>query len=153
MVDEEFIPVEDVAEILQVKIRQAHRYGEGPNARIRTRKAGHRKMFHKGDTLTLAADLGVLNQPRPNRPKTDLVPAGEMLEYIRERDRRLEEMQQQLISAAAEIGRLQAQLEMRLLPEDAAELRRQMSEIELERDQLRRELENQPKPWWKRLFG
>jgi len=57
MAEEEYITVEDAAAILQTKTRQAHRYGEGPNARIRTRKAGRRKLFHRGDVEQLARDL------------------------------------------------------------------------------------------------
>lgn len=153
MVEQDYIPVEDVADILQVTIRQAHRYGEGSNARIRTRRAGKRKMFNRADVMVLANDLGVLSQPRPNRPKMDLVPVGQMLEYIRERDQRLEELQQRLISAAAEIGRLQGQIEMRLLPEDVLALRQKLEEVERDRDRLHNELRRKTLPWWKRLFA
>ncbi len=152
-----WIPVEDAADILQVTTRQAHRYGEGDNARIRTRKAGRRVMFHKEDVESLAADLGVLHAPRPHRAKTDLVPAGEMLDYIRERDRRLEELQQQLTGAAAEVGRLQGLLEaQRPLLEDTEGLRRRLAELEVERTQLQAELEAERaarQPWWRRLLG
>ncbi len=150
-----WIPVEDVADILQVTTRQAHRYSE--SGRIRTRKAGRRVMFHKEDVESLAADLGVLAQPRPQRPRADIVPAGEMLDYLRERDRRLEELQQQLTSAAAEVGRLTGLLEgQRSLLEDAEGVRRRLAEIEAERDQLRAELEAARAtqlPWWRRLLG
>jgi chromosome segregation ATPase len=161
---EHWIPVEDAAEILQVTTRQAHRYGEGPNARIRTRKAGRRVMFHQEDVEALAADLGVLSQPRPQRQRADLVPTGEMLDYIRERDRQLLDLQQQLNSAYAEAGRLTGLLEaQRSLLEDADGIRRRLAEIEAERDQLRSDLEAQraeleaeralQQPWWRKLFG
>ncbi len=127
MAEPEYITVEEAAEILQVTTRQAHRYGE--RGRIQTRKAGRRVMFNRTDVETLADDLGVLTSPRPNAPRTDLVPAGDMLDYIRERDQRLDELQGQLVSAAAELGRLKA-----------------------ENDQLRHQLTTR-RPWWSRLFG
>ncbi len=150
--DAEYIPVEEVAEILQVTTRQAHRYGEGENARLRTRKAGRRVMFNRTDVEALAADLGVLDRPRAQRPKTDLVPAGEMLDYIRDRDRRLEEYQHQLVQAAAEIGRLQGQMEgQKRLIDEADNIRQMLDEVKAERDQLRVELERRQSLWQRLL--
>jgi multidrug resistance efflux pump len=150
--DAEYIPVEEVAEILQVTTRQAHRHGEGENARLRKRKAGRRVMFNRTDVEALAADLGVLDRPRAQRPKTDLVPTGEMLDYIRERDRRLEEYQHQLIQAAAEIGRLQGQMEgQKRLAHEADNIKQMLDEVRAERDQLRAELA-QRQSLWQRIF-
>jgi hypothetical protein len=107
---DEFITVEEAAERLQVSTRQVHRYGEAPAARIRTRKAGRRKLFNKADVEVLAADLNVEDKPKPV-PKAELMPASDLLHYIRERDQQLADVQQQLNRAMLEIGRLQGQLE------------------------------------------
>ena len=133
---DDWITVEDAAERLQVSTRQAHRYGQPPLSRIRTRKAGRRMLFHLGDVEELAAELNVEAKPAP-RPKTELVPVGEMLTYIRERDQQLSETQERLNRAMLEVGRLQGQLEQRLLPEDADALRQQLQQAEQERDALR----------------
>ncbi len=69
------------------------------------------KLFHRGDTEALAAERKEATPAHPKSPKTDLVPVGEMLAYIRERDGRLEDMQRQLTEAAATIGYLRGQLE------------------------------------------
>jgi len=140
--DNEYITVEEAAEILQVTTRGANRYGHGPNPRLRSRKAGRRLLYNKADVIELARDLGVLNQPRPTRPKTDLVPAGDMLNYIRERDNRLDALQQALNQAMLEIGRLQARLEQhKLLADENNELRNRLAETEARIIQLESELE------------
>ena len=79
MDDEEYMPVEEVARVLGVKPRQAHRYAEGPQPRIRTKRLGlhNRKMFHKGDVEALVTERRTA--PAVQQPKAELVPAGEML--------------------------------------------------------------------------
>ncbi len=148
-----YIPVEDVATILGVKTRQAHRYGDGPNPRIRTKMVNHRKLFHKGDTEALAGERKAAKPHSAQRPKTDLVPVGEMLEYIRERDRQVEELHRQLTEAAAQVGYLRGQLEQRLLPEAAAALHQQVEALKMERDALQAQLKAKRQPWWKRFFS
>lgn len=146
--NEAYISVEEAADLLRVSTRQAHRYGEQEHGgRLRTRKAGRRTLFHKGDVEALATELGVEYKPT-ERPKADIVPAGEMLHYIRERDQQLSDVQGQLNRAMLEVGRLQGQLEQRLLPEDADVLRQKAVAAEQERDALRHQLERMP--WWAR---
>lgn len=177
MPDEEYLTVEEAADILQVTTRQVHRYGSGPNARIRTRRLGKRVMFHRSDVDTLANDLGVVRsavERTPKPPKAELIPINEMMLYLRERDQQLNEVQQQLNQALLRIGHLQGQLEQRLLPEDEQSLRQEIVQLqrererllqeseqlqaELERQQTERisieaELERRSQPWWKRIFG
>jgi hypothetical protein len=152
--DAEYIGVEEAAVLLGgITTRQAHRVGQ----QARTRTAGKRTLFHRGDIEHLAEQRGVdreaveqARQYQPqSQPKTDLVPAGEMLDYIRERDRKLEEMQQQLYAAALEIGTLRAQIEQRLLPEDVAALRQRVAELEATEQALRAQIEERPpRRWW-----
>lgn len=144
---DEYITVEDAADILQVGIRMVNRYGNGPNARLRTRRAGRRILYNKADVRQLAADLGVLDQARPQRPKTELVPVGDVLDHMAQ-------MQQQLNQAMLEVGRLQGMLEQqKLLTADADELRQRLAAAEGARNALQEELERRSRPWWKRLFG
>lgn len=149
--DEAHISVEEAADLLRVSTRQAHRYGEQEHGgRLRTRKAGRRTLFHKGDVEALAAELGVEYKP-PERPKTELVPAGEMLHYLRERDQQLNDVQQQLNRAMLQVGRLQGQLEQRLLPEDADLLCQKVAAAEAERDVLKQRMNSLPR-WARCVF-
>jgi small-conductance mechanosensitive channel len=154
--EEHYIPVEEVAVILGVTIRQASRYAD----RVRTRKAGKRVLFHKGDIDAVAEEKRIEDAARgearkyePPKSKTELVPVGEMLDYLRERDAKIDQQQQQLIAAARRIGELEVQLQQRLLPEDAQHLRQRLAEVEAQATQLHAELERKNKSWWERLFG
>ena len=150
MSDTEYIPVEDVANLLGVKTRQAHRYGEGSSPRIRTKMVGHRKLFHRGDTEALATERQETTPTRAKSPRTELVPIGDILDYIKERDRQLEDLQRQLTEAAAQIGYLRGQLEQRMLPTEAEKLRQEVEALKQERDTLRTQLKPQQKSWWVR---
>ncbi len=137
--DAAYIPVETAAEILRMTARQVNRYGN--EGRLQTRRAGRRVLYLRSDVDALAAELGVTLRPAP-RPRAELVPVGQMLDYLRERDARLDELQRQLLSAATEIGRLQQTIEhQRLLAVQAEQLRTRVAELEAERDQLRAELD------------
>ncbi len=142
--------MEQAALVLGVKTRQAHRYAESEQQRIRTKHIPphNRKLFHRGDVEALAQERR--SAPATvQRPKADLVPVGDMLDYIRERDRQVQELQRQLQEAAAQIGYLRGQLEQRMLPEDAAALRAQIDALQRERDTVQAE---QRRPWWLRAL-
>ena len=145
MSDDEWITVEEAASILGVSPRQVHRYGE---TRLKTKQAKRRTLFFRADVEALAQEFGLADRPPPApRPaKQELVPAGEMLDYLRERDRQLAEAQSKLEQALLTIGRLQGELER------ANELRRLLDDTQAERDRLREEIASR-KPWWKRLRG
>jgi hypothetical protein len=150
MADEEYITVEDAADILRVVPRQVNRYGNGPDARLRTRKAGRRVLYHRGDVETLADDLGVVNKPQtPRTPASELVPQGKVLEEWRLRERehqeQINELHAKLNAAAHRIGELEAQLQHRLSPEQERALR---DELAAYKTQL-----SGGRPWWKRLLG
>jgi len=132
--------------MLRLTTRQVNRYGSGERPRLRTRRVGRRILYHEQDVEELAQELNVTLKPKIAKPKTDLVPASEMLEYIRERDRQLGELQSQLNQALLEIGRLQGQLQ------ETQHIRKQLEDVQAERDELREAIQ-QARPWYKRLFG
>lgn len=139
MTGEPYIPVEEASQLLRVTPRQVNRYGSGDKPKLRTRRAGKRVFYHREDVEALADELDAAHRlAPPPAPRTDLVPAGEMLEYLRDRDARHDVLQGQLMAAARENGELRAQLEA----------------VTAERDQIRGLLETtQRRPWWKRFRG
>lgn len=157
------LTVEQVAAMLNLSVRSAHRYAE--SKRIRTRRAGRRVLFHAGDVDALARDLDIAaSAPPAPQPKQELVPAGQLLDYLKERDRHLSEAQARHEQALLEIGRLRGLLETyKALPEDVERLRQQVDQLEAERaalhaerDALQARLAQQQaeKPsFWKRLLG
>ncbi len=141
--------MEEVAAIMGLSIRQASRYA----SKVRTERINQRVLFHRGDVMEQARLKGIEHEAReraatyqPKPTKTDLVPASDMLEYIRERDRQLAEVQAQLSQALLEIGRLQGQLI------EHQQIRQQLTDIQTERDELKAAM-NRARPWWKRLLG
>ncbi len=149
MADEEYISVEEVAAIMGLSVRQASRYA----AKVRTERINQRVLFHRDDVMKQARLKGIEHEAReraatyqPKPTKTDLVPAGEMLEYIRERDRQLAEVQAQLNQALLEIGRLQGQLT------EHQQIRQQLTDIQAERDELRQAI-HRAQPFWRRWLG
>jgi hypothetical protein len=145
---EEWLPVEEAAAILHVTVRQVNRYGQGDEPKLRTRKAGQRTLYYRHDVEQFARERGAEYVPEtePKQPGAELMPPGEMFDLIRE-------MQDRLMAASRRVGELEGLLQMRLLPEDAEELRRRLAVAEAERDVLKREVEQRRKPWWKRLLG
>ncbi len=146
---DQWLTAEQVADRLGLTARQVNRYGTPTAtkpARLRTQRAGRRVLYHREDVDQLAEELQPRLRPRASRPKTDLVPAGDMLEYIRERDRQLAEVQAQLNQALIEIGRLQGQLT------ETQRIRGQLEAVQAERDELQ-EAVRKSQPWWKRLFS
>ncbi len=159
MADEEWITVEEAARILHLSPRQTHR------AEVQKKLIGRRAMFLRADVERLAADSEAHLRPAPLAPRAEIMPQGEMLDYLRERDQdvrdaqgRAEAAQQHLAQAMLEIGRLQNQLEGRLLPDQAAALQTREAQLEAQVAQLQAELDrlshaNQPRPWWRRLLS
>jgi chromosome segregation ATPase len=175
---DEYMTVEDAAAMLRVSIRTIHRNGEV--GKVRTVNMGRRTMFHRGDIERLAEEMDATKRPErsqgPPPSRSELVPASELLE-------RVWELQQRLEQAAITIGRLQGQLEQRLLPDDERNLQRRLIQAESERDHLRERLEQMERerqlsaerddlrdrlerleqqqieeiearrPWWRRLFS
>jgi hypothetical protein len=151
----QYIPVEEAAAILGLSIRQTSRYA----GKVRTKRIGTRVLFHRGDIEQQAEEKRIKDQiheeaqpykPPPKQPSTELMPPGDMLDYLRERDQQVERLTQQLTAAAHRVGELEAMLQQRLLPEDAEALRRERDDL---RERLRHLEPQQKKSWWQRWFG
>ncbi len=149
--DSEWITAQEVADMLRVSIRHAYRYGEDGDIVIR--RIGRRIEFSRASAEELAAKLNVDIKPITKPPKTDLLPASELLDYLKE-------VQNRLDNALLTIGRLQGQLDQRLLPDDEHQLKQRLAETETARtilqqqlDTAQAELERLKRPWWKRLLG
>lgn len=145
--DAEYMPVEDAAEVIGLGTRQVHRYGQ--QGQLRSLQVGRRVLYHRGDVEALADKLGRTREARPQRPrepKQELVPAGQMLDYLRQRDQELAEAQRRLETALLEVGRLRGEVERRLLPEDADGLRQELANVKAERDVLRQQLDRTSGP-------
>lgn len=158
MSDEEYIGAEDAAKILRVTSRMVYRYGEGETPKLRTIRTGRRILFHQGDVQALAEEQNASQRPSPT---TDIIPASELLDFVRE-------LQGQLMLASRRIGELEGILGQRLLPEDEQALKKQITDLTAERDQLQQERERlqaelekeqapteleQKRSWWQKLFG
>ncbi len=152
MPNDDYISVEEAADLIGRSPRHTSRYAN----KVRTIRVGTRTLYHRDDMAHIAAELRARDsiheraeqhRPQPKQPSTELVPPGEMLDYVRERDHQVERITQQLTVAAHRVGELEALLSQRLLPEDAAALRQ-------ERDALQEEIRRlKGRPWWKRLLN
>ena len=136
-----YIPVEDGAALLGLKLRKVQRYVE--QGQIRTKQVGLQTLVHQGDVEALAAERRPAKPSTPPPPQTGLVPVDELLSYMRERDQQLEELQRQLHEALAQNGYLRGQLDQRVLLDDRDALQKRMAKLE-------RQLELAQEPWWKK---
>lgn len=157
---DDWITVEEAAAILRRSTRQVHRLASEEN-RIRTEKVSYRKLFYRPDVERLAVELRSADAPPP-KPRQELVIPSDMLDYLREKDQQIAQTQTQLQQAMLTIGKLQAEVERRVLPEDVEQLRAQLAQMETERAALQEQLAAaqaaqeeaaRPLPWWRRLFG
>lgn len=138
---EAYIPVEEAAALLGVTPRQAARYKD----RVRTKRAGQRILYHRGDIEQQAALKGQGQDARAaakvyQPPKPARIPTDEFIQYLREREQHSDRLQEQLRQAAHRIGELEALLSQRLPVEDAAALRNQLAAVTAEVQRLRAEL-------------
>ena len=136
-----YIPVEDGAALLGLKLRKVQRYVE--QGQIRTKQVGLQTLVHQGDVEALAAERRPAKPTTPTPPQAGLVPVDELLTYMRERDQQLEELQRQLREALAQNGYLRGQLDQRALPTDRDALQKRVAKLE-------RQLELAQEPWWKK---
>jgi hypothetical protein len=120
-----YITIEQAQEILRVSVRQVHNHIA--SGRIHSYKEGKRRMLLEADVIALSEELGSAN--RDAVPKVEMLPdTGPLIDYIRE-------LNSQALVMSRRIGELEAQLQQRLLPEDAAQIHE-----ELTREQIRAQL-------------
>jgi len=143
--DDAYLTVEEAAALLGVVPRQVNRYGA--TGRLRTKRAGRRVLYFRQEVLDLAEEIGA-NHRLPPPPKQEIMPVGEMLNYLRERDRQLAEQQQQIAALLTHLAEAQAELGRRILPQDEHQLRTDLASVTVERDALRRQIEAL-RPWYR----
>jgi predicted transcriptional regulator len=137
MSDDDLLTVDAAALLLGVTPRQVHRYGE--TGRLQRQQRGRRAMYRRAEVERLAAELAATRPAEPRR-RVEMMPAGEMIAYMRERDRDLAEQQRKLETALIEVGRLRGELDRRVLPGDVEDLRSELASVKAERDTLRAQL-------------
>jgi hypothetical protein len=138
MSDDQWIRADEAAKLLGLSERSALRYASGPAARIRTSKrTGSKRLWlWRPDVEALAEELGIAKRAPdlPAIPKPELVPAGELLNYLRERDNQLAEAQRQLQAAALELGQVRAEVARRQLVDE------RLLQVVAERDEVQRQI-------------
>lgn len=133
--DDQWMPTAQAADYLGKTDRQLRRYKTA--GRVRSRVRSGRVEYHRADLEKLRAELPEDARARAPEPSQQIIPAGELLQLIREQ-------QEQLQQAAARIGYLQAQLEQRPALEDTQALqqeleasRRRIAELEAQANKRR----------------
>ncbi|GEM_PF-2616319 len=112
--------------------RQLRRYVI--DGKLRSRRAGRATFYDADDVDTLAAERGRGSLPGTTHdPSTEIMPATEIFQYLRER-------QDKLDAALLEIGRLRGVLESQhKLLEDRERLQQRVEELQAELDAIRQE--------------
>ncbi len=153
--EDEYISIEEAAQMLSVSIRSTQRYAQ--QDRVRSRRVGNRLQVNQADVLALADEIGSINK-RPAPPQS--VPADVLLGYV-------EKLRVETNTLNSQIGQLQEQLKSRPLLEDhvTAQIQRdqaieQRDTMIAERDamarhvaELERQIKELSKPWYKRILG
>jgi hypothetical protein len=128
MSDEHYMSGKQAQARLNRSERQVRNYAA--DGRLRTRRRAGRVEYHAGDVDKLAAAL----RPETPEPQTDIMPAGELLNHIRDLEGRLQQ-------ASAEIGYYRGLLEtQRLELEESREARKLLTDRESEARALEREI-------------
>lgn len=129
---DEWLTAKQAAAILRVDPRSVHRYAE--QDRLTKRDAGGRRvLFSRESVARLADELAVDVLPDKQRQRADVLPASELLTYLRERDQQLADTQRRLESAIYELAQAHARV----------------AQLESELAQGR---DTAPRPWWSRLL-
>jgi hypothetical protein len=129
---------EDAAAALGISERSIQRYAGEGRGKIRVRKyqGSKRYWYLRADVERLAEEMRPGKRPPdvPRPPRQEMVPAGQMLEYLRQRDEELREAQHQLQAAALELGQARAELQRRALVDE------QLQAVSAERDEVRAQI-------------
>lgn len=123
--NDEWMRSSEAQRYLERTDRQLRRYTQ--SGRLRTRVVSGRIQYHRGDLQQLRSEL--IQDTRLHAPEQQIIPAGELLNYIRE-------LQQQIAEAAAREGALRAMLESRPKLEDQQILQQQLTEERARRESL-----------------
>ncbi len=125
-----YLPPSHLSREFGVHPRTIERWGNTDLVRTKAnprRKQG--RLYHRGDVERLARAVPTPAQPEVARtmpePSTELVPRSDMLEALNHKDAQLAEVNEKLLHAAREVGKLQGQLEAQTKLLDAAERERQ----------------------------
>lgn len=136
--EQQWIRGEDAAALLGISERSIQRYAGEGRGKIRVRKyqGSKRYWYYVPDVERLAEEMGVGRRPPsvPRPPKPELVPAGELLTYLRQKDEELRLAQAQLQAAALELGQSRAEAARRQLVDE------QLQAVSAERDEVRRQI-------------
>jgi len=127
---------EDAAARLGISERSIQRYaGEGPGKiRVRKYQGSNRNWYYLSDVERLAEEMGVARPPAvPRPPKQEMLPAGELLGFLRQRDEQLAEAQRALQAAALELGQARAEIARRQIIDG------QLQAVSAGRDEVRRQ--------------
>jgi hypothetical protein len=122
---------EDAAARLGISERSIQRYAGEGRGKIRVRKyqGSNRYWYYLPDVERLAEEMGVARRPKP-----EVIPAAEMLGYLRQRDEQLAEAQRQLTAAALELGQARAEIARRQIVDG------QIHAVSAERDEMHRQI-------------
>ncbi len=141
--EDEYIDAAAAGEILGKSKRQAQRYGEGPDAPVRTRHDGRRVLYHAGDVRALAEQFKE-KEHAPRQQRAEMVRFVDVFDYLRERDARIAQLEEELRHANRRIGQLEgAQDTVRLLRDELATLKG-----EREAEQQTEQKPEESRRWW-----
>jgi hypothetical protein len=170
---EDYITVEEVADILGVTIRQANKYGAGPEPKINTKRAGKRIMYLRADVDRIARERNITPYTPKTRPIKVSVASGPVWDEFQALQDRLQQSQRRIGQLEGELNASRYMLddsrksrddldrtrdELTIIRSERDELRGRVAELErakYEQDQLLQrltQLEYDLRPWWKKLF-
>jgi len=142
--DAEYLAVEQVAQLLAVSTRHAHRACH--KAGVRSSKAGKRTLYHRLDVERLAVELGAAYRTVETTPalavaaETNARPTGEPSTALVPYDA----LQRQLADVQYELAELKAMLSTVVEHQKRQDARQDAPNVETQPRKL---------AWWRRLFG
>lgn len=117
---DEYITIRQAQDRLQRSERMVRNYAT--KGRVRTQQRAGRVLYNSEDINHLLTEI----RPEAPPPTTDLLPAGELMNHIRDLETRLQQ-------ASAEVGYLRGMLEAKSLEiVDTQNVRKQLSDREVE---------------------
>lgn len=125
---DEYITIRQAQDRLQRSERMVRNYAA--KGRVRTQQRAGRVLYHSEDINQLLTEI----RPEAPAPITDILPAGELMNHIRDLEIRLQQ-------ASAEVGYLRGVLEAKNLElTDTQNVRKQLSDREVETTVLQQQI-------------